>query len=266
VRFPYQPGQRQITAAATTVAPLPAGPRNHHWTKSLIASPDGRKLYATVGSNSNVAEHGMAEEEGRASIWEIDRASGAAREYATGLRNPNGLAWAPETGALWTAVNERDELGGDLVPDYMTSVRDGGFYGWPYSYFGQHVDARVVPPRPDLVARAIVPDYALGPHTASLGLAYSTTNALTPPLQRGMFVGQHGSWNRKPPSGYKVIFVPFAAGQPSGPPVDVLTGFLDEEREVAYGRPVGVALDATGGLLVADDVGNTVWRVTAESD
>jgi glucose/arabinose dehydrogenase len=262
VRFPYQPGQRQITAAASSVAALPAGPRNHHWTKGLIASPDGRKLYATVGSNSNVAEHGMAEEEGRATIWEIDRASGTMREFATGLRNPNGLAWVPETGALWTAVNERDELGGDLVPDYMTSVRDGGFYGWPYSYFGQHVDARVEPPRPDLVSRAIVPDYALGPHTASLGLAYTTSNALTPPLQRGMFVGQHGSWNRRPRSGYKVIFVPFEGGQPSGPPVDVLTGFLDEQRDVAYGRPVGVAVDATGALLVADDVGNTVWRVT----
>ena len=264
VRFPYRAGQQQVTAAPTTVATLPAGPRNHHWTKSLIASPDGRKLYATVGSNSNVAEHGMAEEKGRASIWEIDRATGAAREYATGLRNPNGLAWVPDTGALWTAVNERDELGGDLVPDYMTSVREGGFYGWPYSYYGQHVDARVEPPRPDLVARALVPDYALGPHTASLGLAYSTGNSLTASFQRGMFVGQHGSWNRKPRSGYKVIFVPFTAGRPSGTPVDVLTGFLDEDRDVAYGRPVGVALDATGGLLVADDVGNTVWRVTEE--
>ena len=262
VRFPYRAGQQQVTAAPTVVAALPAGPRNHHWTKSLIASPDGRKLYATVGSNSNVAEHGMAEEKGRASIWEIDRATGAAREYATGLRNPNGLAWVPDTGALWTAVNERDELGGDLVPDYMTSVREGGFYGWPYSYYGQHVDARVEPPRPDLVARALVPDYALGPHTASLGLAYSTGNSLTASLQRGMFVGQHGSWNRKPRSGYKVIFVPFTAGRPSGAPVDVLTGFLNEDRDVAYGRPVGVALDAAGGLLVADDVGNTVWRVT----
>ncbi|MCE3285240.1 MAG: repeat containing protein [Steroidobacteraceae bacterium] len=264
VRFPYRPGQRRVTETAQQVAALPAGPRNHHWTKGLIASPDGRKLYATVGSNSNVAEHGMTEEQGRAAIWEIDRESGAMREYATGLRNPNGLAWVPETGALWTTVNERDELGGDLVPDYMTSVRDGGFYGWPYSYYGQHVDARVEPPRPDLVATAIVPDYALGPHTASLGLAYSTSNALSPQFQRGMFVGQHGSWNRKPRSGYKVIFVPFAAGRPAGPPVDVLTGFLDEERDVAYGRPVGVALDAEGGLLVADDVGNAVWRVTRD--
>jgi glucose/arabinose dehydrogenase len=262
VRFPYQQDQRRITASGKTVAALPAGPRNHHWTKGLIASPDGRRLYATVGSNSNAAEHGMAEEQGRAAIWEIDPASGATREYATGLRNPNGLAWVPETGALWTSVNERDELGSDLVPDYMTSVREGGFYGWPYSYYGQHVDMRVEPPRPDLVAKAIVPDYALGPHTASLGLAYSTSNALAPPLQRGMFVGQHGSWNRKPPSGYKVIFVPFRSGRPSGPPVDVLTGFLGEDGDVAYGRPVGVAIDTTGGLLVADDVGNAVWRVT----
>ena len=264
VRFPYRAGQQQVTAAPTTVATLPAGPRNHHWTKSLIASPDGRKLYATVGSNSNVAEHGMAEEKGRASIWEIDRATGAAREYATGLRNPNGLAWVPDTGALWTAVNERDELGGDLVPDYMTSVREGGFYGWPYSYYGQHVDARVEPPRPDLVARALVPDYALGPHTASLGLAYSPGNSLTASFQRGMFVGQHGSWNRKPRSGYKVIFVPFSAGRPAGRPLDVLGGFVDDEKDVAYGRPVGVALDAAGGLLVADDVGDAVWRVTRD--
>jgi hypothetical protein len=263
VRFPYRAGARRIDAPGTKVMDLPAGPRNHHWTKGLIASPDGSKLYATVGSNSNVAEYGMAEEEGRAAIWEFDRVTTRARLFATGLRNPNGLAWVPETGALWTSVNERDELGGDLVPDYMTSVRDGGFYGWPYSYFGAHVDERVQPPRPDLVEQAIVPDYALGPHTASLGLAFSDRdNALSPPYQRGMFVGQHGSWNRKPRSGYKVIFVPFVGGQPSGPPLDVLSGFV--EGDVAYGRPVGVAIDAAGGLLVADDVGNTVWRVTRE--
>jgi glucose/arabinose dehydrogenase len=261
VRFPYASGARQLSGAGQVVAALPAGSRNHHWTKGLIASPDGSKLYATVGSNSNVAEHGMAEEEGRAAIWEIDRVTGNARVYATGLRNPNGLAWVPETGTLWTTVNERDELGSDLVPDYMTSVRDGGFYGWPYSYYGDHVDTRVEPPRPDLVAKAIVPDYALGPHTASLGLAYSTSNALTTQLQRGMFVGQHGSWNRKPRSGYAVIFVPFQQGRPAGPPLEVLAGFVDDERNVAYGRPVGVALDAEGGLLVADDVGNAVWRV-----
>ncbi|HET7202692.1 MAG TPA: sorbosone dehydrogenase family protein [Steroidobacteraceae bacterium] len=264
VRFPYRSGDRQISSPGTKVLDLPAGPRNHHWTKGLIASPDGRKLYATVGSNSNVAEYGMDEEQGRAAIWELDRTTGSARLYATGLRNPNGLAWVPETGALWTTVNERDELGSDLVPDYMTSVRDGGFYGWPYSYFGRHVDERVKPPRPDLVAAALVPDYALGPHTASLGLAYSTANALSPPYQRGMFVGQHGSWNRKPRSGYKVIFVPFEDGRPAGEPVDVLSGFVDDEKDLAYGRPVGVALDATGGLLVADDVGDAVWRVARE--
>jgi glucose/arabinose dehydrogenase len=261
VRFHYTPGATKIDGAGTPVASLPAGPRNHHWTKSLIASPDGRKLYATVGSNSNAAEHGMAEEQKRAAIWEIDRATGASRLFATGLRNPNGMAWVPETGALWTAVNERDELGGDLVPDYMTSVRDGGFYGWPYSYYGQHVDARVEPQDPGLVAKAIVPDYALGPHTASLGLAYALDTALPAQFQTGMFVGQHGSWNRRPRSGYKVIFVPFRDGHPAGTPLDVLTGFVAGDD--ARGRPVGVALDRRGALLVADDVGNTVWRVTS---
>ena len=263
VRFPYAEGETRISAPGVQVCALPAGPRNHHWTKSLIASRDGSKLYATVGSNSNVAENGMAEETGRAAIYEMDLRTGAAREYATGLRNPNGLAWVPETGALWAAVNERDELGGDLVPDYMTSVRDGGFYGWPYSYYGQHIDVRVQPPRPDLVAQAIVPDYALGPHTASLGLAYASHTALTNAFQHGMFVGQHGSWNRKPRSGYKVIFVPFENGRPMAKPFDVLTGFIDEAADVAYGRPVGVTIDARGALLVADDVGNEVWRVVA---
>jgi glucose/arabinose dehydrogenase len=214
-----------------------------------------------VGSNSNVAENGMEAEEGRAAIWEIDVASGAKRLYATGLRNPVGMAWAPDGKTLWTAVNERDELGSDLVPDYMTSVRDGGFYGWPYSYFGQHVDTRVAPQRPELVARAIVPDYALGPHTASLGLAWSGGARLPEPYVHGMFVGQHGSWNRDPRSGYKVIFVPFADGMPNGQALDVLTGFLNESGE-AQGRPVGVAVDRRGGLLVADDVGNAVWRVS----
>jgi glucose/arabinose dehydrogenase len=261
VRFPYPAGATQITARGERVVDLPAGPRNHHWTKNVIASPDGTRLYATVGSNSNVAEHGLQEETGRAAIWEIDRATGRHRVLASGLRNPNGLAWVPGTGALWTVVNERDEIGNDLVPDYMTSVRDGGFYGWPYSYFGTHVDDRVEPPRPDLVATAIVPDYALGAHTASLGLAYAVRSALGEPFQDGMFVGQHGSWNREPRSGYRVIFVPFEHGMPSGPPVDVLTGFLDDDRDVAYGRPVGVALDARGHLLVADDVGNVVWCV-----
>lgn len=262
VRFPYRVGETRITAPATTVVALPAGRLNHHWTKSLVASADGRRLYVGVGSNSNAAEHGVDKEVGRAAIWEIDPATGRHRVFASGLRNPVGLAWEPERGALWAAVNERDELGSDLVPDYMTAVRDGGFYGWPYSYYGRHVDARVKPRRPDLVAAALVPDYALGPHTASLGLAYADGTALPARFGRGMFVGQHGSWNRKPPSGYKVTFVPFAGGAPAGMPVDVLTGFLDG-RGRARGRPVGVAVDRRGALLVADDVGNTVWRVTA---
>ncbi len=245
------------------VTDLPGGPLNHHWTKNVIASPDGSKLYVTVGSNSNVAENGMDKEKERAAIWEVDPKSGAHRIFASGLRNPNGMAWEPESGALWTAVNERDELGSDLVPDYITSVRDGGFYGWPYSYYGHHVDDRVEPQNPELVARAIKPDYAVGPHTASLGLASSKhASALPPRFADGMFVGQHGSWNRKPLSGYKVIFVPFSNGQPSGDPVDVLTGFVDEAGD-AHGRPVGVAIDKQGALLVADDVGNVIWRVTA---
>ena len=253
VRFPYVQGQTRITAAGIKITELPAGPRNHHWTKNLIASPDGSKLYVTTGSNSNVAEHGMQEEEGRAAIWEVDAKSGAYRIFASGLRNPNGLAWEPNTGALWTVVNERDELGSDLVPDYLTSVRDGAFYGWPYSYFGQHVDKRVQPPRPDLVAKAIKPDYALGNHVAPLGLAMSG---------EGAFVGQHGSWNRRPPSGYNVVFIRFHDGKPSGAPQEVLGGFLSPEGN-AYGRPVGVAIDQRGALLVADDVGNVVWRVSA---
>jgi len=258
VRFPYVPGATRITARPSTVAVLPGGRLNHHWMKSLIASRDGSKLYVGVGSNSNVAENGMDQEIERAAIWEIDARTGAHRVFASGLRNPVGLAWEPISGMLWTAVNERDELGSDLVPDYMTSVRDGGFYGWPYSYFGGRVDSRVRPPRPDLVAKSIVPDYALGPHTASLGLAYAAQTTL--PFGHGMFVGQHGSWNREPRSGYKVIFVPFSRGRPSGNPVDVLTGFVRPNGE-ANGRPVGVALDNRGALLVADDVGNTVWRV-----
>ncbi len=251
VMFAYRDGDTRISKPATRVMELPAGDRNHHWTKNILASADGTKLYITVGSNSNVAENGMAEEQGRATIWELDIESGAGRIYASGLRNPNGLAWQPESGELWTTVNERDELGSDLVPDYMTSVREGGFYGWPYSYFGDHVDARVQPPRPDLVASALVPDYALGPHTASLGLVFA---------DGGAYVAQHGSWNRKPRSGYKVVFVPFESGRPAGQPVDVLTGFLNEDGE-ARGRPVGAAIDKSGALLVADDVGNIVWRV-----
>jgi glucose/arabinose dehydrogenase len=261
LRFPYQAGDTKIGVPGTRVAELPGGPLNHHWTKGLVASADGGKLYVSVGSNSNVAEHGMAHEKGRAAIWEFDRASGSGRVFASGLRNPVGMAWQGST--LWTSVNERDELGGDLVPDYMTSVRDGAFYGWPYSYFGQHVDERVTPPRPDLVAKAIKPDYALGSHTASLGLAAAQGNRLGGPFARdGMFVGQHGSWNRRPPSGYRVIFVPFRGDRPDGMPIEVLTGFLGPDGE-AFGRPVGVAIDKAGALLVADDVGNVVWRVTA---
>ena len=260
VRFPYEAGQTSITAAGTKLVDLPGGPINHHWTKNLIASADGSKLYVTVGSNSNVGENGMQAEEGRAAIWEVDRASGSQRIFASGLRNPNGLGWAPGTGALWTVVNERDEIGSDLVPDYLTSVKDGAFYGWPYSYYGQNVDERVKPPRPDLVAKAVSPDYALGSHVAPLGLAFAQGPALVPQLASGAFVGQHGSWNRKPRSGYKVVFVPFADGQPSGLPIDVLAGFVSPDGD-AYGRPVGVAVDARGGLLVADDVGNAIWRV-----
>ena len=262
--FPYTPGATKIDAAAREVVKLPAGPINHHWTKNLIASKDGKKLYVTTGSNSNVAENGMAAEEGRAAIWEVDIATGSHRIFAGGLRNPNGMAWQPQSDALWTVVNERDEIGSDLVPDYLTSVKDGAFYGWPYSYYGQHVDERVKPQQPDLVAKAVAPDYALGPHTASLGLAWSgkDNQALPASFQSGMFIGQHGSWNRKPASGYKVIFVPFQGAQPNGQPTDVLTGFLNDEGK-AFGRPVGVALDGRGALLVADDVGNKVWRVTA---
>jgi glucose/arabinose dehydrogenase len=262
VRFAYTPGALRIDSPGVKVMDLPAGTRNHHWTKSLIASKDGTRLYVTVGSNSNAAENGLDAETGRAAIWEFDIKSGTSRLFATGLRNANGMAWEPDSGALWTSVNERDELGSDLVPDYMTSVKDGAFYGWPWSYYGQHVDTRVNPPRPDMVAKAIAPDYALGPHTASLGLASSQGTSLPAPYRNGMFVGQHGSWNRKPHSGYKVVFVPFDAGKPSGAPVDVLTGFLSEDKD-ALGRPVGVALDKTGALLVADDVGNIIWRVRA---
>jgi glucose/arabinose dehydrogenase len=262
LRFTYTPGATKIEGAGTKLTDLPGGDLNHHWTKNIIASRDGSKLYATVGSNSNVAENGIAAEEGRAAIWEVDTDTGEKRLFATGLRNPNGLAWEPLTGALWTVANERDELGNDLVPDYLTSVRDGAFYGWPYSYYGAHVDARVDPPRPDLVAKAVAPDYALGAHVAALGLAVAEKTALPAPFADGMFVGLHGSWNRKPPAGYKVVFVPFEHGRPSGPPIDVLTGFVNDGGE-ARGRPVGVALDAHGALLVADDVGNAVWRATA---
>jgi glucose/arabinose dehydrogenase len=258
--FPYHTGQTEIRDAPTKVTDLPGGLINHHWTKSLIASRDGSKLYVGVGSNSNAAENGLAAEQERAAVWEIDAKSGAHRVYASGLRNPVGLAWDPDSGVLWVAVNERDELGDHVPPDYMTGLREGAFYGWPFSYYGDHVDKRVKPQDPAMVAKAIAPDYALGAHTASLGLCWAGNSQL-PEFRHGMFVGQHGSWNRKLHSGYKVIFVPFENGKPNGAPVDVLTGFLDA-RDHAFGRPVGVALDKDGALLVADDVGNTVWRVS----
>ena len=264
MKFPYHEGDTKITAPGIKLADLPAGTINHHWTKDLTASPDGSKLYATVGSNSNIAENGIAAEENRAAVLEVDRASGKWRVFASGLRNPNGPSFQPQSGALWVAVNERDELGNDLVPDYMTSVQDGGFYGWPYSYYGQHIDTRVEPQRPDLVAKAIVPDYALGAHTASLGLTFNTGGLFPQSMANGAFIGQHGSWNRKPRAGYKVIFVPFADGKPSGKPQDILTGFLNDSGD-AQGRPVGVRIDKQGALLVADDVGNTVWRVTPQA-
>jgi glucose/arabinose dehydrogenase len=262
LRFHYETGDTQIKSQPIKVTDLPGGTINHHWTKNVIASKDGSKLYVTVGSNSNVGENGLAAEEGRAAIWEVDRATGNHRIFASGLRNPNGMGWEPDSGALWTSVNERDEIGSDLVPDYITSVKDGAFYGWPFSYYGQHIDVRVDPQKPDMVAKAIAPDYAVGPHTASLGFTFAEGSKLPAPFTNGAFVGQHGSWNRKPHSGYKVIFVPFAAGKPTGQPVDVLTGFLDKD-EKALGRPVGVVIDQQGDLLVADDVGNKVWRVSA---
>jgi glucose/arabinose dehydrogenase len=261
LRFPYNDGDMHIDQAGTKLVDLPAGPINHHWTKNIIADRSGAHLYVTVGSNSNVAENGMEQEVDRAAILEVDRETGRVRVFASGLRNPNGLAWEPQSGALWAAVNERDEIGSDLVPDYMTSVKDGSFFGWPYSYYGQHVDQRVRPQRPDLVAKASVPDYALGAHTASLGLTFNDATFLPGHYAGGAFVGQHGSWNRKPRSGYKVIFVPFSGGRPAGEPEDVLSGFVNEKGE-AQGRPVGVTLDRVGALLVADDVGNVIWRVT----
>jgi glucose/arabinose dehydrogenase len=260
VKFPYKAGDTTIAAAPVKVADLPGGPLNHHWTKTLVASRDGKRLYVGSGSNSNVAENGMDKEEQRAAILEIDAASGATRVFASGLRNPVGMAFEPESGELWTVVNERDELGSDLVPDYLTSVKDGAFYGWPWSYWGR-VDTRPQPPRPDMVAKAINPDYALGNHVAPLGLAFAEGQLLPERYRKGAFIGEHGSWNRKPRSGYKVVFVPFSQGKPAGQPVDVLAGFVSAEGD-AHGRPVGVAIDRKGALLVADDVGNVVWRVT----
>lgn len=265
LRFHYAEGAMQMRDEGVKVADLPGGRLNHHWTKNVIASPDGKKLYVTVGSNSNVGENGLDQEHERAAIWEIDPATGNHRIFASGLRNPNGMAWEPRSGALWTAVNERDEIGSDLVPDYITSVKDGGFYGWPFSYYGQHVDIRVKPQDPAKVASAIAPDYAVGPHTASLGLTFTEPGVLPAPFDHGALIGQHGSWNRKPLSGYKVLFVPFnAAGKPSGQPIDLLTGFVNDDGK-AMGRPVGVVNDKRGGVLVADDVGNVIWRVSASA-
>jgi glucose/arabinose dehydrogenase len=262
VSYPYQEGQTEITAAPTKITDLPAGTLNHHWTKGLIANEDGSKLYVSVGSNSNVAENGIEQEKDRAAILEVDTQTGLYRVLASGLRNPVGMAWEPETDTLWAVVNERDEMGNDLVPDYMTSVKDGGFYGWPYSYYGDHLDPRISPQNPELVASAIVPDYALGSHTAPLGIGSSVGTTLPEQFANGMFIGQHGSWNRQIPNGYQVIFIPFSNGLPFGDPVEVLTGFLLENGD-ALGRPVGVTLDKSGALLVADDVGNIIWRVTA---
>jgi glucose/arabinose dehydrogenase len=264
MRFDYVEGETEIKDQGTKIADLPAGPLNHHWTKSLIASPDGARLYVGVGSNSNVGENGLDQETDRAAIHEIDLSTGKARIFASGLRNPVGMDFAPATGDLWAVVNERDELGSDLVPDYLTSIKDGGFYGWPFSYWGQHVDERVKPQNPELVAKAIEPDYALGNHVAPLGLAFARGELLPEKFRSGAFIGEHGSWNRDPFSGYKVVFVPFAEGHPSGAPVDVLTGFLTSDG-VARGRPVGVSIDNAGALLVADDVGNSVWRVIPEA-
>jgi glucose/arabinose dehydrogenase len=259
--FPYTPGATRIDTPGRVLTELPAGAINHHWTKTIVAAADGRSLFASVGSNSNIAENGMAAEDGRAAIWQVDIATGDKHLFAAGLRNAVGLAISPG-GVLWAAVNERDEIGDDLPPDYLTSVQDGGFYGWPWSFWGNHVDARVEPQRPDMVAQAITPDYGLGAHTAPLGLSFSTGASLMPPaFANGVFVGQHGSWNRADLSGYAVIFVPFDGEAPAGPPRDVLTGFVDAGGN-AQGRPVGVVIAKDGALLVADDVGNRVWRVT----
>ncbi|MBB3263042.1 glucose/arabinose dehydrogenase [Azospirillum sp. OGB3] len=258
VRFPYRDGQTRAEGPPEKVTDLPAY-INHHWTKSLAASPDGRFLYVGIGSNSNITERGMPAEADRAMVWEIDARTGAHRPYATGLRNPTALAIQPGTGTLWAVVNERDELGPNLVPDYLTSVREGGFYGWPYSYWGQNVDPRAQPQKPELVAAAIKPDYALGSHVAALGVAFSSP-VMGERFADGVFVGEHGSWNRSVPSGYKVIFVPFRDGAPAGDPVEVVTGFMGEDGNT-YGRPVGVTVDPKGALIVADDLSNTVWRV-----
>ena len=264
VKFPYVTGETRITAPGVALADLP-GTINHHWTKAMVASPDGSKLYVGVGSNSNITENGLAVEYRRADVLEVDVATGASRIYAAGLRNPTGLQWEPTTGKLWAIVNERDEIGADLVPDYLTSVQEGGFYGWPYSYYGQHVDSRVMPQRPDLVSKAIKPDYALGSHVAALGLLFSNDNALPAKYHGGAFISEHGSWDRSPLSGYRVTFVDFQNGKPVGVPQPIVTGFHSNDEKQLYGAPVGLAMDKDGALLIADDVGDAIWRVTADA-
>ncbi len=259
--YPYELGQNEITAPPKTLTPLPGGPLNHHWTKDLALSPDGKMLYVSVGSNSNAGENGLEAEKGRAAVWQVDRQTGAARVFASGLRNPNGLTFHPQTGELWAVINERDELGPNLVPDNMTSVKEGAFYGWPWSYYGNHVDARVYPPRPEMVEKAIAPDYALSSHVAALGMTFTMGSAMPPAYASGAFIGEHGSWNRNSFNGYKVVYVPFENGKPSGKAQDVVTGFINGDQ--ARGRPVGVGIDGTGALLVADDAGNTVWRIAS---
>jgi glucose/arabinose dehydrogenase len=263
VKFPYRVGETRITAPGVEFTDLPSTV-NHHWTKALLASPDGKKLYVGVGSNSNITENGLDIEYRRADVLEVDVATGGSRIYAAGLRNPTGLQWEPQSGKLWAIVNERDEIGADLVPDYMTSVQEGGFYGWPYSYYGQHVDHRVVPQRPELVAKALKPDYALGSHVAALGLMFSANNALPAAYHGGAFVSEHGSWDRSPLSGYEVVFVGFQEGKPVGQPKVVVSGFHSDDEKKLYGAPVGLAQDQQGALLIADDVGDAVWRVTAQ--
>ena len=263
VKFPYQEGETEIRTPPQLVTDLPGGPINHHWTKSLVASPDGSKLYVGIGSNSNITENGIGAEYHRAAVLEVDAATGASRLYATGLRNPTGLQWEPQSNRLWAVVNERDEIGSDLVPDYMTSVQENGFYGWPYSYFGQHVDTRAQPQRPDLVAKAIKPDYALSSHVAPLGLLFYQADNM-PQYRGGAFVSEHGSWNRSPLNGYQVVWVKFENGKPVGMPQPVVTGFLTDDQKQVRGLPVGLAADRQGGLLIADDAGNTVWRVSAK--
>ncbi|MGA9322022.1 MAG: sorbosone dehydrogenase family protein, partial [Xanthobacteraceae bacterium] len=264
-RFPYHDGDTHLAGDGQKILDLPAGGYNNHWTRNIIASRDDTKLFVTVGSGSNVGENGIDNEFHRANILQINPDGSGLRVFASGIRNPNGLEYAPGSDVLWTVANERDMLGNDLVPDYLTSVKDGAFYGWPYSYWGKNIDERVKPQRPDLVDQAIAPDYSLGSHVAALGLVFYTADAFPAHFRGGAFIGEHGSWNRRPFTGYKVVFVPFRDGKPDGKPDDFLTGFMPADRPgITYGRPVGVAIDPTGALLVADDVGNAIWRVAAE--